>query len=89
LDRVYNFFVLYREAALTGIQNKEIETAYYEMIEKVNIYYESIKLNLVVSSLMEFINKCYKAQTKVMPTECFLNFLKLLSPLAPHISEEM
>jgi len=24
-----------------------------------------------------------------MPLDCFLNFLKLLNPLAPHISEEM
>jgi len=89
LDRVYIFFIRYREAALTDIRNEEIEMAYNEMITKVNVYYESIKLNLVVSSLMEFINKCYKAQTKIMPTECFLGFLKLLNPLAPHISEEM
>ena len=90
LNRVYNFFFLYREAVLTDIQNKEIENAYYEMVIKVNAYYENItKLNLIVSSLMEFINRCYKAQTKVMPTECFKGFLKFLSPLAPHISEEM
>nr|CAG8682602.1 9723_t:CDS:2 [Entrophospora candida] len=65
------------------------ENAYYEMVIKVNIYYEKIKLNLVVSSLMVFINECYKVGIKGMPTECFLGFLKLLSPLAPHISEEM
>ncbi|KLL04468.1 MAG: leucyl-tRNA synthetase [Mycoplasmataceae bacterium RV_VA103A] len=89
LDRVYNFFADYREAVLTGIHNQEIEAAHYEMVVKVNICYENIKLNLVVSSLMEFINKCYQAETKFMPTECFLDFLKLLNPLAPHIAEEM
>ncbi|CAG8447281.1 9413_t:CDS:2 [Racocetra fulgida] len=86
---LHNFFVDYREAVLTGIRNQEIEAAHYEMVVKVNICYENIKLNLVVSSLMEFINKCYQAETKFMPTECFLDFLKLLNPLAPHIAEEI
>ena len=89
LERVYNFFVLYRETALTNAQNEEIEMAYSEMVVKVNDYYEKVKLNLVVSSLMEFINKCYQTKVKVVPLDCFLGFLKLLNPLAPHISEEM
>jgi len=63
--------------------------AYSEMVVKVNDYYEKVKLNLVVSSLMEFINKCYQTKVKVVPLDCFLGFLKLLNPLAPHISEEM
>ncbi|CAG8444274.1 16920_t:CDS:2 [Cetraspora pellucida] len=76
-------------AVLTNVRNKEIEAAHYEMVNKVNTCYENIKLNLVVASLMEFINKCYQVEIKVMPTGCFLDFLKLLSPLAPHIAEEM
>nr|CAG8560583.1 5734_t:CDS:2 [Entrophospora candida] len=60
------------KAVLTNIRNPEIENAYYEMVMKSNLYYEKIKLNLVVSSLMVFINECYKAETKFMPTECFL-----------------
>ena len=43
----------------------------------------------MVSSLMEFINKCYKVEEKAMRTEYFLGFLKLLNPLAPHLSEEL
>jgi leucyl-tRNA synthetase len=89
LDRVYNFFVDYREAVLTNIRNQEVEVAHYEMVSKANTCYENIKLNLVVSSLMEFINKCHQVEAKFMPLECFLDFLKLLSPLAPHIAEEM
>jgi len=89
LDRVHNFFVEYREAVLTDTSNKEIEESYNEMVNKTTEYYQSIKLNLVVSSLMTFMNKCYKAETKRMPTNCFYGFLKILNPLAPHISEEM
>lgn len=89
LDRVYNFFLTYREAILTDVENTEIRESYYETVKKVTDYYKNIKLNLVVSSLMKFINKCYEVQGKYMRTEYFLGFLKLLNPLAPHITEEM
>ena len=89
LDRVYNFFLEYCETILTNIPNQEIESAYQEMIIKSTEHYKNIKLNLVVSSLMTFINKCYKSEAKFMPTDCFLDFLKILNPLAPHLSEEI
>ncbi|MCE8163814.1 MAG: leucine--tRNA ligase [Candidatus Moeniiplasma glomeromycotorum] len=90
LNRVYQFFLDHREAILTNQENKEIKIAYSEMVNKVNSYYQEIKkMNLVVSTLMIFINRCYKTQNKSMLTEYFLGFLKLLNPLAPHISEEM
>jgi len=59
------------------------------MVNKTTEYYQNIKLNLVVSSLMTFINQCYKVEAKCIPTNYFLGFLKILSPLAPHLSEEM
>ncbi|MCE8164160.1 MAG: class I tRNA ligase family protein, partial [Candidatus Moeniiplasma glomeromycotorum] len=89
LDRVYNFFLNYREAILADIDNSEIEKAYSKMVKEVSIYYQQGKLNVIVACLMVFINQCYKAEVKSMRTEYFLGFLKLLSPLAPHISEEM
>src|SRR4051794_24257997 len=76
LDRVYNFFLDYREAVFTGIPNQGIETACQEMVIKSTEHYKNIKLNLVVSSLMTFINKCYKSESKVVPLDCFLGFLK-------------
>ncbi|MCE8163066.1 MAG: leucine--tRNA ligase [Candidatus Moeniiplasma glomeromycotorum] len=90
LNRVYQFFLDYRETILTNIENEEIKKAHFEMVSKANFYYSEIKkLNLVVSTLMIFINHCYKAQTKSIPNKYFCDFLKLLNPLAPHISEEM
>jgi leucyl-tRNA synthetase len=59
------------------------------MDKKTTEYYQNIKLNLVVSSLMTFINKCYKVEINYILANYFLGFLKILSPLAPHISEEM
>jgi len=89
LDRIYNFFLDYRKEIITNIPNQEIESAYQEMIIKSTEHYQNIKLNLVVSSLMTFINKCYKSDSKFMSTDYFLDFLKILNPLAPHLSEEM
>ena len=36
---------------------------------------------------MTFINKCY--QSKIIPRQYGLNFLQLLNPLAPHLTEEI
>jgi leucyl-tRNA synthetase len=89
LDRVYNFSLIYQKEILANVENEEIKECYYETVNKVNDYYKNIKLNLVVSSLMKFINKCYEVQNKSMKTEYFLGFLQMLNPLAPHITEEM
>jgi leucyl-tRNA synthetase len=56
-------------------------------VKKVSDYYQNFKLNLVVSSLMTFINECYKANS--IPIDYALTFCQLLNPLAPHISEEL
>ncbi|CAI2186296.1 1270_t:CDS:2 [Funneliformis geosporum] len=91
--RLYEVFIGPSEQTTSfgshGVRNEEIEKAHAEVVIKVSAYYEKVKLNLVVSSLMEFINKCYQAKKKVMSLEHFLDFLKLLNPLAPHITEEM
>ena len=89
LDRVYNFATLYKKEIQKNAENEAIKITYYETVKKVDNYYQNIKLNLVVSSLMEFINKCYKVEKKAIRTDYFLGFLKLLNPLAPHISEEL
>jgi leucyl-tRNA synthetase len=89
LDRVYNFSLIYQKEILSNVENEEIKECYYETVNKVNDHYKNMKLNLVVSSLMKFINKCHEVQNKSMKTEYFLGFLQMLNPLAPHITEEM
>ena len=43
--------------------------------------------NTAISQMMIFINDAYKAKT--LPKEYVLGFIKLLSPICPHICEEM
>lgn len=49
--------------------------------------YEGIRFNTAISQMMVFINDGYKAE--VIPTEYVEGFVKLLSPIAPHIAEEL
>jgi leucyl-tRNA synthetase len=43
--------------------------------------------NTAISQMMIFINSCYKVD--IVPKKYALGFLQLLSPVAPHITEEL
>jgi leucyl-tRNA synthetase len=89
LNRVYIFFDRYRENKFVDVENEAIRIAYHQMVSKVSKYYQEVKLNLIVSCLMTFINECYKHHAKFLKLVYLKNFLKFLYPLAPHISEEI
>ena len=46
-----------------------------------------LRFNTAISQLMVFINEGYKAD--VLPKEYIEGFVKLLSPICPHIAEEL
>ena len=60
---------------------------YQEILIKTTGYYQNLKLNLIIPQLMIFINKCYQSTT--VPRQYALEFLQLLNPLAPHLTEEI
>ena len=84
LDRVWR---LYQEDKIKDEENKELEYIYHYTIKKVSEDYESLNFNTAISQMMIFVNAVYKAE--VFPLEYALGFLKLLNPVAPHISEEL
>ena len=86
LGRVYRLFTLYSEK-FTETSDSEWDSFYQEILLKITENYQNLKLNLVVAQLMTFINKCYKS--KNIPRQYGLNFLQLLNPLAPHLTEEI
>jgi len=57
-----------------------------KLIKKVGEDVESMKFNTAISFMMEFVNLCDK---KGIDQESFKKFLIILSPFAPHISEEL
>lgn len=90
LNRVFNLF-LQKEKIMS--EDKKIEKKdrlyleFKKMVVNVKRNYQEFKFNLVISSLMTFINECYLS--KSIPIFYLLSFCLFLNPLAPHVSEEL
>jgi len=56
-------------------------------VKKVTEDFEGLRFNTAISQMMVFINECYKAD--VLPKAYIEGFVKLLSPICPHIAEEL
>ncbi|EMA6344691.1 leucine--tRNA ligase [Bacillus cytotoxicus] len=90
LDRVWRLFVQENgelSEKITDAPNKELEKAYHQTVKKVTEDYEELHFNTAISQMMMFINDAYKAET--LPKEYVEGFVKLLAPVAPHITEEL
>ena len=64
-----------------------LEKVYHQTVKKVTEDYEALHFNTAISQLMVFINDAYKAD--VLPISYVEGFVKLISPIAPHIAEEL
>lgn len=84
LERVYR---LYTETATIVDKNSNLERVYHQTVKKVTVDFENLRYNTAISQMMIFINECYK-DTNV-PYEYLIGFLKLLNPIAPHLTEEL
>ena len=85
LDRVWR---LYAESGkIQEAENKNLEKIYHFTVKKVTKDYENMDFNTAISQMMIFINAVYKEE--VFPKEYAEGFLKLLNPVAPHITEEL
>jgi leucyl-tRNA synthetase len=56
-------------------------------VKKLTEDYEALRFNTSISQLMIFVNEAYK--TERLPLEAMKNFVQLLSPIAPHLAEEL
>lgn len=85
LDRVWR---LYTESGLIqDAENKNLERIYHYTVKKVTNDYETMNFNTAISQMMIFVNAVNKE--KVFPKEYAEGFVKLLNPIAPHITEEL
>ena len=85
LDRVYRTII--EDNKVKDEENKNLETPYHKMVKKVTNDFENLSFNTAISELMIFINTVNKEE--VLPKEYAEGFIKLLNPIAPHITEEM
>lgn len=90
LDRVWRLFVMENgelNPKIVDEPSQELERIYHQTVKKVTEDYENLHFNTAISQLMVFINEAYKAT--ILPKEYMEGFVKLLSPVAPHICEEL
>ena len=83
LDRVYRLY----EEKLSNKENKNLEKIYHQTVKKVTEDYVSLNFNTAISQMMIFINAVYKEDE--FPLEYAINFVKLLNPIAPFMTEEI
>ncbi len=84
LDRVWR---LYTSDLVKDEENKNLERIYHYTVKKVTNDYETMNFNTAISQMMIFVNAVNKE--KVFPREYAEGFVKLLNPIAPHITEEL
>ena len=97
LDRVWRLFVESGKvqdvnaniSANSSASNayKNLEKVYNYTVKKVTNDYENMYYNTAISQMMIFINSASKED--VIPKEYAEGFIKLLNPVAPHITEEI
>lgn len=85
LDRVWRLYT--EEGKDFNKENVNLEKIYHKTVKSVTNDYEKLSFNRAISHLMVFINAVYKET--VFPKEYAEGFLKLLNPIAPHITEEL
>jgi leucyl-tRNA synthetase len=66
----------------------KLEKLLHRTIKKVSENIENLKLNTAISSLMEFSN-IWQEDISALSEKDFKSFLKILTPFAPHIAEEI
>ncbi|MGO4531519.1 leucine--tRNA ligase [Paenibacillus sp. 2TAF8] len=92
LSRVWRLFInedtgAINEKITVDGGTDEFKRTAHKTIKKVTEDLEHLRFNTAISQLMIFINDAYKADT--LPREAMENFVQLLSPLAPHMAEEL
>ncbi|NWN98477.1 MAG: leucine--tRNA ligase [Bacillus sp. (in: Bacteria)] len=90
LDRIWRLFVNEDGTLSDKIVDKvgdELEKTYHRTVKKVTEDYEGLRFNTAISQLMVFINEAYKVGE--VPRKFAEGFLQLLSPVCPHIAEEL
>lgn len=92
LDRVWRLFIGEDSQQLSDkvvecVDKDTLEKVYHETVKRVTENFEELKFNTAISQMMVFINEAYKSDQIL--TDYAEGFVKLLSPVAPHIAEEL
>ncbi|WP_413627419.1 leucine--tRNA ligase [Fructilactobacillus vespulae] len=64
-----------------------LDKIYNQTVKKVSDDLEKLRFNTAISQMMVFVNEVYKNDQ--LPVEYAKGFIKLLSPITPHLAEEL
>jgi len=91
LDRIWRLLVDDNGELSSKVQTieemKGLDKIYHQTVKKVTEDFEALRFNTAISQMMVFINECYKADS--IPQKYVEGFVKLLSPICPHMTEEL
>ncbi|MBE0342182.1 leucine--tRNA ligase, partial [Paenibacillus sp. 28ISP30-2] len=91
LSRVWRLFVSEDGSLNDKITNEggsdEFKRTWHKTLRKVTEDLDALRFNTAISQLMIFTNDAYKADR--LPRAAMENFVQMLSPLAPHLAEEL
>ncbi|WP_179032971.1 leucine--tRNA ligase [Paenibacillus kribbensis] len=91
LSRVWRLFVSEDGSLNDKITNDggsdEFKRTWHKTLKKVTEDLDALRFNTAISQLMIFTNDAYKAD--LLPRAAMENFVQMLSPLAPHLAEEL
>ncbi len=91
LSRIWRLFVAedgrLNSKIVDGDGSDEFKRTWHKTIKKVTEDFDALRFNTAISQLMIFINEAYK--TDAVPKAAAKHFVQMLSPLAPHLAEEL
>ncbi|UQS85224.1 leucine--tRNA ligase [Apilactobacillus apisilvae] len=72
---------------IVTVNDGKLDKIYNKTVKTVTDDYENLRFNVAISSMMVFVNECYKQNTLYL--DYMEGFIKLLAPIVPHMAEEL
>jgi leucyl-tRNA synthetase len=85
IEKIYNLVI---KGGISAKANENLKKLLHKTIKKVSEDIELMKFNTAISSMMEFIN-AWQISKEGLDKKDLADFLKILSPFAPHLAEEL
>lgn len=91
LTRIWRLFISEEDGSIRHPEDTpfpdDLKRAYHKTIKRVTDALDTMRFNIGIAAMMEFLNTCSKA--KALPREVLNGFTLLLAPHVPHIAEEL
>jgi len=87
LDRVYRLCTGESNIKIVNEDTPNLAKSFNKTVKKVSNDYDDLSFNTAIAQMMIFVNDCYKEEN--VSKFYIEELVKLISPITPHIAEEM